>query len=422
MRVAVVLILLLVTVGLPIASGSVVSGALGESLVNPAHESVTEDAETQLRPADPDTTMRRATAPTTATIQETVNDDPKIEFQIGLTADGDARWTITVRYELASEGSVEAFDSVGEMFESGETGPRITPFRNYAATATEVTNREMRIQAAERVARVTNTSDEDEGRSVGELRLSFTWTAFLESEGNTLVLGDVFLIGENGESWLDSLNDDQVLRIQTPDGYRVDSIPAYTPQIDENALVIEGPETFDSDSRIRVVYSPVTSQVPGSGVSLSDDWTLLFGLMIVGVVLLVGSLFYRNRTDEDTPPAGGATDGASSGPDDGPTDTPGSASSTATIANSEPETDETTETDLSLLSDEEQVEQLLERNGGRMRQADIVSDTGWSDAKVSQLLSKMADNERVEKLRLGRENLISLPGRSGINDDDPREL
>lgn len=65
--------------------------------------------------------------------------------------------------------------------------------------------------------------------------------------------------------------------------------------------------------------------------------------------------------------------------------------------------------DLDLLSDEERVELLLERNGGRMKQANIVKETGWSDAKVSQLLSAMADEERVEKLRLGRENLISLP-------------
>jgi len=65
--------------------------------------------------------------------------------------------------------------------------------------------------------------------------------------------------------------------------------------------------------------------------------------------------------------------------------------------------------DRSLLSDEERVERLLRDNGGRMRQADIVTETGWSDAKVSQLLSAMADDGRVEKLRLGRENLISLP-------------
>jgi uncharacterized membrane protein len=53
---------------------------------------------------------------------------------------------------------------------------------------------------------------------------------------------------------------------------------------------------------------------------------------------------------------------------------------------------------------------LLERNGGRMKQANIVPETGWSNAKVSQLLSAMDEADRIDKLRIGRENLISLPG------------
>jgi uncharacterized membrane protein len=54
-----------------------------------------------------------------------------------------------------------------------------------------------------------------------------------------------------------------------------------------------------------------------------------------------------------------------------------------------------------------------------MRQANIVKETGWSDAKVSQLLSSMAEEDRVDKLRLGRENLISLPeGGDGDRDRD----
>ncbi|MFT4890965.1 MAG: putative membrane protein, partial [Halobacteriales archaeon] len=65
--------------------------------------------------------------------------------------------------------------------------------------------------------------------------------------------------------------------------------------------------------------------------------------------------------------------------------------------------------DPELLSDEERVERLLERNGGRMKQGDIVKETGWSNAKVSQLLSSMAEEERINKLRIGRENLITLP-------------
>ncbi|MFB6353760.1 MAG: helix-turn-helix transcriptional regulator, partial [Halobacteriales archaeon] len=62
-----------------------------------------------------------------------------------------------------------------------------------------------------------------------------------------------------------------------------------------------------------------------------------------------------------------------------------------------------------LLSDEERVLRLLRERGGRMKQVDIVEETDWSNAKVSQLLSSMAEAGDVEKLRIGRENLISLP-------------
>lgn len=61
-------------------------------------------------------------------------------------------------------------------------------------------------------------------------------------------------------------------------------------------------------------------------------------------------------------------------------------------------------------SDEEQVVHLLESNGGRMRQTRIVERTDWSKSKVSMLLSEMEADGALHKLRVGRENIISLPG------------
>jgi uncharacterized membrane protein len=72
--------------------------------------------------------------------------------------------------------------------------------------------------------------------------------------------------------------------------------------------------------------------------------------------------------------------------------------------------------DPELLSDEERVVRLLRRNGRRMKQASIVAETGWSNAKVSQLLSKMDESDEIAKLRIGRENLITLP------EVDPTEI
>nr|WP_276278404.1 hypothetical protein [Halomicroarcula sp. SYNS111] len=73
------------------------------------------------------------------------------------------------------------------------------------------------------------------------------------------------------------------------------------------------------------------------------------------------------------------------------------------------DSDDNADVDVELLSDEERVERLLEQNGGRMKQARIVKETGWSNAKVSQLLSSMDEEGRIDKLRIGRENLISFP-------------
>lgn len=61
-------------------------------------------------------------------------------------------------------------------------------------------------------------------------------------------------------------------------------------------------------------------------------------------------------------------------------------------------------------TDEDRVETLLRSNDGRMRQSAIVDSTGWSKSKVSVLLSEMEEADRVRKLRVGRENLVSLPG------------
>jgi uncharacterized membrane protein len=46
-----------------------------------------------------------------------------------------------------------------------------------------------------------------------------------------------------------------------------------------------------------------------------------------------------------------------------------------------------------------------------MKQVNIVEETGWSKSKVSMLLSDMEEEEGIiSKLRVGRENVISLRG------------
>jgi len=61
-------------------------------------------------------------------------------------------------------------------------------------------------------------------------------------------------------------------------------------------------------------------------------------------------------------------------------------------------------------TDQELIVHILESNEGRMKQAKIVDETGWSKSKVSMLLSEMEDDGDISKLRVGRENIISLSG------------
>ncbi|WP_380680250.1 helix-turn-helix transcriptional regulator [Salinigranum sp. GCM10025319] len=114
---------------------------------------------------------------------------------------------------------------------------------------------------------------------------------------------------------------------------------------------------------------------------------------LVGVSLTLGAVFVHQRrrggpfralrSDDD------ARDGAVAESHDGP---------------------EPTETPpVRAVSDEERVLGLIGDRGGRIKQSVIVEETGWSKSKVSRVLSRMADEGAIEKITLGRENLITHP-------------
>lgn len=73
------------------------------------------------------------------------------------------------------------------------------------------------------------------------------------------------------------------------------------------------------------------------------------------------------------------------------------------------------------MTDREKVRQLLSENGGRMKQSKIVDSVDWSKAKVSRLLAELEDDDQVTKLRLGRENLVCLPGHEPTASKSPEQ-
>jgi hypothetical protein len=71
------------------------------------------------------------------------------------------------------------------------------------------------------------------------------------------------------------------------------------------------------------------------------------------------------------------------------------------------------------VTDREQVTSLLREHDGRMRQKEIVGHVDWSKAKVSRVLSRLEEDDAIVKLRLGRENLVCLPGREPVAFQSP---
>ncbi|MFC3957693.1 helix-turn-helix transcriptional regulator [Halovivax cerinus] len=356
-------------------------------------------------------------------------DDQRQDIVIELQDDGDAIWTVEYHRVLANESEREQFQTFADEVRSGERDVRTdrSTFAQFLPYAEERTGREMAIQDASwdrptvrpvsDVAGYNATAYSNETQ-VGTLRFSFTWTNFAEVDGSHLRLQDTFLTA-SGDPWYSEVGSNQRLVLQAPENHDFVRTPH---GIDNNRIVWEGPTLLGPDD-----YDIVLVSRAGVLGFLRGSWPLLLGGL--SLVAVAGGLIWYVRTrddewDDDAPlpdwwPASeafpdriqrlldGSSNGDAGGPSTPPADDP--VEQTTTEA-------ETSDVDPELLSDEERVVHMLTENGGRMKQAAIVDETGWSNAKVSQLLSQMDDDDEIEKLRIGRENLITLP------DVDPTQI
>lgn len=128
-----------------------------------------------------------------------------------------------------------------------------------------------------------------------------------------------------------------------------------------------------------------------TGVELVLEGMLLLGLASIGAYTV-----WRQRDD-----SGGPEQSAMTNP------SRDAATPTQTPIDNDAPADETT-TGADVMTDTERVQTLLEANDGRMRQTAIADEFDWSASKVSRVIGKMVDEDTVEKLKLGRENLIDL--------------
>ncbi|MFB6186080.1 MAG: helix-turn-helix transcriptional regulator, partial [Halobacteriaceae archaeon] len=210
--------------------------------------------------------------------------------------------------------------------------------------------------------------------------------------GSEIHVGDVF-----GDVW--QLQQHQILRFYPPSGYNVHSVSPST-KVTGGVITWVGPQTFSAEEPA-IVYISNQEETPpgvspigfvyGAGIFIA----LIGGGLGVYIWLRRGNIFPLSPRPDST--SGEIKQ----------TDTPISQDEDRDIESVDPD----------LLSDEERVEQLLKQHGGRMKQSNIVEETKWSNAKVSQLLSSMEEEGQINKLRIGRENLITLPDENDGDDN-----
>ena len=366
--------------------------------------------------------------------------DPWQVIHLEVSDDGDVRWTIESRFVISANETTQ-FEAFADAVADGdrEIGYDVDQYEQFRDTAERSTDRGMSIENATWNDPRIEPLEEHDDRNLGVVSYSVTWTNFAVADGQRVHFGDAFLTTD-GAVWFPILEDGQRFVVESPSNYGVETAPSVPGGIQDGTIVHNGPATLEPDD-FDIVFlrgddngdnggngdngdngnagGNGTDPTNGDGsvpyLSAAQAGVAFAGFVVVMVVAsLVISRYQRSAwpfddaaTDDrsaDSVADGSASDVGDAGSDPDGVERVFDERGTGRTAETNDET-----VDVDLLSDEERVRQLLERNGGRMKQASIVAETGWSDAKVSQLLSQMDDDDEIEKLRIGRENLITLP-------------
>jgi hypothetical protein len=318
------------------------------------------------------------------------DDETETVFRVELRPDGDARWTITRNFSVADEDDRSAFEQLAAEWQAGGSSETMRSLRRASAEASVATGREMSITDVQRSHEVYNDT--------GQLVVTFTWTNFSRTTGDRLHVDDVF--NTTRGTWFKGLEATQALVVVPPDNHSLVNAGPAGYKVSEGTLRWDGELTFEPGD-LSVTYREVPD----------DDPPFAMLALVIGGFGVVAALAYAISKGGFSVPVSTTGDGSDDDHDEEPAAPQGTADGgdAGAPATAGTETGDDAVVDVDLLSDEERIERLLDRNGGRMKQANIVKETGWSNAKVSQLLSSMDDADRIDKLRIGRENLISFP-------------
>ncbi|WP_126664221.1 helix-turn-helix transcriptional regulator [Haloterrigena salifodinae] len=352
-------------------------------------------------------TGRPQSEPGSFAVQQDQIDADEVRMDVALRPNGTAEWRLEFLVRLDDEESTTAFESLRDDIRDdpdNHTQSFADRMGETVATAENATGREMSTDGF-----AVETERQSFAQEYGVVRYTFQWHGFAAVEGDELRAGDA-LEGIY-------LDDGTRLLIEWPDGYNRASVAPEPDDERDRAVIWRGGDTDFVSGEPRVV-------VTAAGTGPSPALLAAAGLTVVALGA-AGLWWYRNRSRPTVPPVEGdidrtdpdaaRTDDATASP---PADEPTVSSERAQSVQST-DSSATGAPDPDLLSNEEQVLRLVRENGGRMKQQAVVEELDWTDAKTSKVVSGLRDEGKLESFRLGRENVLSLPGEGDpLTDED----
>lgn len=286
---------------------------------------------------------------------------------IELEPDGSAVWTVEVWTRLTDESEIERFRQFQQAFRNDSTqyvDPFQTRIRDVVGRAANQTGRQM-----DATDFTGSTRIQEVPRRWGIVEYRFRWTNFARTTEDGLAVGDVF---EGGYF----LTQNDTLRIVAPTSFERVTVEPSPERTDVRAVEWTGEFDF-ADGRPHLVLAASTAGTTSGGTETTTMSTterstsgglggllpILGGLVVLLAILAGGYLYMRSDGDTEAP---------------------------------------------AVRTDSEAVTALLEANGGRMKQADVAEELGWTASKTSRVLSSMEDSGLVERIRIGRENVVDL--------------
>jgi uncharacterized membrane protein len=340
-------------------------------------------------------------------------DTDSVRLTVDVEENGSASWTVQYWTRLDDENTTEAFESLRNDIESNPSNFSdrfAVRMESTVATAENATGREMNATDFD-VRAGTRAPPE-----YGVVTYSFRWDGFAAIDGDRLRVGDAI------EGLF--LDDRTRLTVEWPADYAATQVSPDADERRSNAVVWRGSATSFVSGEPTIVLDPaatVTTESDagdggdgdgGATPSPEDDGSALpvVGLGLLLVLLGAAAWRFRDRlpvgTDDEDRGAPAADAAGSSG--DG-ADAGAAGATTATAADADADAGGGSDARDDLLSNEERVLQFVREQGGRVKQQEIVEAFDWTEARTSQIVRDLRDDDALEGFRLGRENVLKLP-------------